>query len=83
MAPEFLTYHGSSALSEFRRQLLASKIGATKVRAQYMHYVALNEVDGYDDEVLKQLLSSAEAEDAARESDTSFARYEHVLQCIP
>ncbi|KAL9119601.1 MAG: hypothetical protein Q9187_003844 [Circinaria calcarea] len=74
MASGFLTYPGSSALSEFRRQLLASKIGATHVRAQYLHYVALNEVDRHDEEVLKQLLSSAEAEDAMSESNTPLAR---------
>lgn len=77
MACKFLTYRGSSALSEFRRQLLASRIGAAEVRAQYLHYVALYEADGHDEEVLKQLLSFTEADDVVREPENSFARYEH------
>lgn len=78
MASEFLIYHGSSALSDFRRQLLASRIGATEVQARYLHYVALYAVDNPDEEVLKQLLSSAEAEDAVRKSEAPSTRYENV-----
>lgn len=39
---EYLTCLGSSALSGFWRQNLAQKIGAKDVRAQYVHYIALN-----------------------------------------
>ena len=78
MASELHTYYGSSALSEFRRQLLTSRIGAADVQAQYLHYIALYEVDDYDEEVLKQLLSSAKAEGVAREVKNTSTRYEHV-----
>lgn len=38
---QYLTCMGASALSAFRRQNLASKIGAADVHARYVHYVAL------------------------------------------
>lgn len=38
---QYLTCMGASALSVFRRQNLANKIGAADVRARYVHYVTL------------------------------------------
>lgn len=38
---QYLTCMGASALSVFRRQNLANKIGAVNVNARYVHYVAL------------------------------------------
>lgn len=38
---------GASALSAFRRQNLANKIGAADVHARYVHYVALRFEDNY------------------------------------
>lgn len=38
---QYLTCMGASALSAFRRQNLANKIGAADVHARYVHYVAL------------------------------------------
>ena len=64
---QFLTLLGSSALSEFRRKILAKKIGAEDVHARYIHYVLLNgKPDGelnsknYDREALDQLLAYGE-----------------------
>ncbi|KAL9628354.1 MAG: hypothetical protein Q9164_007307, partial [Protoblastenia rupestris] len=43
MGLQIYVHHGSSALSGFRRQRLGSKIGATEVKAKYVHFVALYE----------------------------------------
>ncbi|KAL8822895.1 MAG: hypothetical protein Q9191_006377, partial [Dirinaria sp. TL-2023a] len=68
----FLTCLGCSALSEFRRQTLAQRLGASEVRAQYVHYVhyVAFSSDGQETlqdesrEVLTQLLAyGAEYED--------------------
>ncbi|MCJ1407316.1 hypothetical protein MMC19_001387 [Ptychographa xylographoides] len=40
MTDHYLTIEGSSALSEFRRSLLAAKINARDVKACYVHYLA-------------------------------------------
>ena len=69
---EFLTCLGSSALSEFRRQNLVQKIGASEVRAQYVHYVALSS-DGQrtlqdeSREALNQLLAYGEEHEDIRD----------------
>ena len=39
---QYLTFLGSSALSEFRGQGLARKLGVDRVQGRYIHYVALN-----------------------------------------
>ena len=58
----FIAHQGTSSLSEFRRQLLASKIGALRIEARYIHYVALYDgVNDRDQETLQQLLTSGEA----------------------
>jgi phosphoribosylformylglycinamidine synthase len=64
---QYLTCIGASALSAFRRQSLASKIGAIDVHAKYVHYVALrcnpqhrNVQLDYDKETLDYLLGYGE-----------------------
>ncbi|MCJ1310466.1 hypothetical protein MMC25_004130 [Agyrium rufum] len=57
------TFGGSSALSDFRRQLLANKIGAVNVQASYQHYVALFHSNAEIEKDLEQLLDYGEAED--------------------
>jgi phosphoribosylformylglycinamidine synthase len=39
-ALNYHTHYGSSALSDFRSKVLASRIGAREVKAQYIHYAA-------------------------------------------
>ena len=67
---QYLTCMGASALSDFRRHLLADKIGAVDVQARHVHYVALRgESEGhtsfqnYDREALDQLLAYGEEHD--------------------
>ena len=72
---QYLTCLGSSALSDFRRRLLADRLGVNEVRARYVHYVALRGKEGngeapnYNRQALDQLLSygeqSFEEDDAA------------------
>lgn len=38
---QYLTFLGSSALSDFRRRGLARKVGVEDIRARYIHYVSL------------------------------------------
>ena len=73
---QYLTCFGSSALSDFRRRLLADRLGVDDVRARYVHYVALHgkeregEAQNYNRQALDQLLSYGEQpfeEDAADE----------------
>jgi len=40
---EYLTCHGSSALSDFKRQALTRQLGVRAVHGHYVHYVALQE----------------------------------------
>lgn len=67
---EYLTYHGSTALSLFRRQNLASKLGVSAIRARFIHYVALKEPPGrgqqadYDQSVFKELLDYGDDNDS-------------------
>ena len=65
MDPTFTVYEGSSALSEFRRQLLSSKIGAIDVEARFQHYAALYETTDEEQKVLDQLLAYGEVIEAA------------------
>ena len=56
----YLTFRGSSALSDFRRKSLAIKLDVKDVRAQWVHFVALHESNGaidYDKYNLDELLS--------------------------
>ena len=71
---QYLTCLGSSALSDYRRRLLADRLGVDDVRARYVHYVALHGKEGngeapnYNRQALDQLLSYGEQsfeEDAA------------------
>ena len=59
-----LTILGSSALSDFRKQLIAKEIGAVKVQAKYIHYVALHqgqELSVIETAALRQLLTYEDA----------------------
>ena len=67
---QYLTCMGASALSDFRRQILADKIRAIDIHARYVHYVALQgEPQGqgslldYNREALDQLLAYGEETD--------------------
>lgn len=42
MASDYFTHQGSSALSDFRRNALAIKVGAHDILAYHVHYVCLN-----------------------------------------
>ncbi|KAL6721529.1 phosphoribosylformylglycinamidine synthase [Lecanora helva] len=56
----YLTFLGSSALTEFRRHALIKKLGVKDVRVRYVHFVALYESSGvidYDRYNLEELLS--------------------------
>ena len=74
----FIVCEGSSALSEFRRSLLAKEIDALDVRAQYMHYVSLEKPDGHDREILKQLLSYGDSLDNLPSLEDHLLRYESL-----
>ena len=75
---QYLTCFGSSALSEFRRRLLADRLGVDDVRARYVHYVALHgkgsngEAPNYNRQALDQLLSYGEQslEEGAADEDS-------------
>ena len=59
---QYLTCRGSSALSIFRKNDLAIRLGVIEVRALYIHYVALKSSGqgrqaDYDETVLHQLLT--------------------------
>ena len=71
----FIVCEGSSALSEFRRNLLAEQIGALEVRAQYVHYVSLKSSEGHDQGILKQLLSYGSSQDIFHFPDDQISRY--------
>ena len=61
---------GASALSDFRRQILAREVGAVDIHAKYVHYVALHgesqnqgHRQDYNREALDQLLAYGEETD--------------------
>lgn len=71
---EYLTYLGPSAFSDFRRQDLARRVGATDVRAQYVHYVALTgddreRLDDGERAVLNQLLAYGKVPNGVQAGD--------------
>lgn len=56
----YITYLGSSALSDFRRRALAGQLHVKDVRAQWVHFVALHGDDAakdYSQEDLNELLT--------------------------
>ncbi|KAF2865781.1 phosphoribosylformylglycinamidine synthase-like protein [Massariosphaeria phaeospora] len=58
----YLVLPGSSVFSDFRLQRLADAIGATAVRAVWLHYVnPLKELDARESKVLEQILDYGEA----------------------
>lgn len=72
----YLTFLGSSALSDFRRRGLINKLHVRDVRAQWVHFVALHGESGpqdYDREDLDQLLTYGDEyiEDEEDESETT------------
>ena len=72
----YLTFRGSSALSDFRRKALVSKLDVKDVRAQWVHFVALHRSDGtidYDKYNLDELLSYGDdfVEDEEGEENTT------------
>ena len=75
---EYLTLEGSCALSEFRLRALARDMGAEKITARHMHYVALKgDLDENDRQILDQLLDYGEPpgeddEDLDIEGNTTF-----------
>ena len=76
---QYLTFLGSSSLSDFRRQLLVDRLGVDDVRARYVHYVALHGTKGgnapdYNTEALDQLLAYGDQtfeDSSADEEDTT------------
>ncbi|EHY54923.1 Phosphoribosylformylglycinamidine synthase [Exophiala dermatitidis] len=74
------TIPGGSAYSEFRRQALASLIGATDVQGQYIHYVELNApLDPEHRALLEKLLTNdRHVEDPEKDSASS-----KVLHVVP
>lgn len=60
---QYLTILGSSALSEFRSQGLAKKLGVTHIKGRYVYYIALKEDRAhqkqadYDKSALEELLA--------------------------
>jgi phosphoribosylformylglycinamidine synthase len=67
MASLFLTFEGSAVFSDFRKNLLAEKIGARHVDARYVHYVALNcPIDENERFSLRKLLDDNEFHVAKR-----------------
>ena len=78
MGQLFIVCEGSSALSEFRRNLLAKEIDALDVRAQHMHYVSLKNSDGHDHDILRQLLSYGDSHDFLQPSDDQSPRYDDL-----
>lgn len=73
---QYLTCMGSSALSGFRRQILAENIGAIGVHGRFVHYVALQGDErhegsslDYDRESLDQLLLYGEESEDIRPED--------------
>ena len=47
---QYQTHNGNSAISKFRSQGLASRLGVKKVEARYVHYVALTETLSHDEQ---------------------------------
>ena len=59
---QYLTCLGSSALSDFRRKALASRLDVSEVRARFLHYLALKPSEkqqqaDYDPSILQELLT--------------------------
>lgn len=77
---QYLTCLGTSALSHFRRRILAEKIRAVDIHARYVHYVALHgeshgreSLQNYDRGALDQLLEYGEDAEELRPLDGQFS----------
>lgn len=73
---QYLTCLGSSALSNFRRKNMASKLGVSEVQARFLHYVAFKpsgpgKQANYDASILHELLTDGDEaiEDELEEQD--------------
>ena len=74
-----MTCLGTSALSHFRRRILAEKIGAIDIHARHVHYVALQgefhgreTLQDYDREALDHLLAYGEDDEDLQPLDEQF-----------
>src|SRR5580693_7198371 len=77
--PQVCIIPGTSAFSEFRRQALASNIGARDVQGQYIHYVdPAGPLDSESLALLMKLLTNGHHEEA-REKEDEALRILHVL----
>ncbi|EXJ93662.1 phosphoribosylformylglycinamidine synthase [Capronia coronata CBS 617.96] len=71
---------GGAAFSEFRRQALASLIGANDVQGQYIHYVELNApLDTESQALLEKLLTNGQHGEVAEKEGASST----VLYVVP
>ncbi|MCJ1364014.1 hypothetical protein MMC16_003123 [Acarospora aff. strigata] len=81
----YLTHEGSPAFSNFRKKILQDRIGATGVRAKWVHYVCLyKDIEASGEKALAQLLEYGEpsVEDdisPSREGDKN----EHLFYVAP
>lgn len=73
---QYLTFLGSSALSDFRRRGLARKVGVEDIRARYIHYVSLKGTSAgeqpidFDVAELQELLTYGDDDGPAETSST-------------
>lgn len=79
MEQQYLRLHGSSAISEFRRQNLALGIGALDVRAQYIHYIAHGALDSSDGYILEELLNYGDAYEPFEIQESEITRYHRII----
>ncbi|KIW99370.1 phosphoribosylformylglycinamidine synthase [Rhinocladiella mackenziei CBS 650.93] len=77
LSPQVCIIPGASAFSEFRRQALASLVGANDVQGQYIHYVELvGHPDSGSHDLLKKLLTNGQhIEVQEKEDDASVILY--------
>ncbi|MCJ1299197.1 hypothetical protein MMC08_001989 [Hypocenomyce scalaris] len=77
MEQQFLSFSGSAALSDFRLRILAERIGALEIHAQWVHYVAIYgalHIDNRD--ILQQLLDYGEpAKDVGSDAGNTYTFY--------
>ena len=77
--PQVSVIQGSSAFSEFRRQALASQIGAKDVHGQYIHYTELNEILNTESHGLLEKLLSYGQHIQDEEKDAGSSKIFYVL----
>ena len=78
--PQVRVIPGASAFSDFRRQALATLIGAEHVRGQYLHYVDLLEPLSPDDfTLLERLLTNGEHDVVTESLDDKATQTFHII----